>query len=96
MRVLTTLSLVRGQPQMSGVDFSVDFLNLDLIDLDAMVYTTPSEYAVRQQPASSSGSGAGSGSSSSASTTSAVSGTNLLLLLLLGALWLGRPCKHWL
>jgi hypothetical protein len=74
----------------------VNTLIFDYADLDAMVYTTPSEYAVRQPAASSSGSGSSSGSHSGASLSSVVPGMNLLLLLLVGALWLGRPVKRWL
>ncbi|KIM82856.1 hypothetical protein PILCRDRAFT_459073 [Piloderma croceum F 1598] len=69
-------------------------VNHSFFDLDAMVYTTPSEYAVRQPPTSSSGSG--SSSSASSSLSSAVPGMNLLLLLFLNAVWLGRSCRRWL
>lgn len=66
-------------------------LSFDLADLDAMVYTTPSEYAVRQPPMSSSGSG-----SSSSALILAVPGMNSLLLFFLSAVWLGRSCRRWL
>ena len=64
--------------------------SFDIADLDAMVYTTPSEYAVRQPPMSSSG----SGSSSSASISLVVPGMNSLLLFFLSAVWLGRSCRR--
>ena len=69
---------------------------LHFTDLDVIMYTTPSEYAVRQPSGSGSSSGPGSGPSSSASLSSVIPGMNVLLLLFLGILWLGRPFKHWL
>lgn len=76
----------------------INILIFGYTDLDAMVYTTPSEYAVRQPASSGSGSGSGSssGSHSGAPLSSVVPGMNLLLLLFVGALWLGRPVKRWL
>jgi len=71
-------------------------VNHSFFDLDVIMYTTPSEYAVRQPSGSGSSSGPGSGPSSSASLSSVIPGMNVLLLLFLGILWLGRPFKHWL
>jgi len=73
-------------------------VNNSFFDLDYMVYTTPSSYAVREPSASSFSAGAGAVESTSTSTGNSpsliVPGMNLLFLLLLGALWLGRTHKR--
>ncbi|KZP17380.1 hypothetical protein FIBSPDRAFT_830620 [Athelia psychrophila] len=70
-------------------------LNGSFFDLDSIVYTTPSEFAVRQPSAAgSSAAGAsptpGSGSSSGGASLSAAGSANLLLVAVCGAWWLGR------